>query len=101
MVTCEQCGTEFTAHGVQSYPGGTDPPASHLAYAIILGLSGLLLGIAGLFVFRLFMFGLAIACVAGALSSLAAIPGARRICERAEGGICPSCGHKNPVRWCS
>jgi hypothetical protein len=43
MIKCEKCGVEFVAHGVQRYPGDTDPPASHIAYAVILGLAGIVL----------------------------------------------------------
>jgi hypothetical protein len=105
MITCEKCQTEFSAHGVQGYPGGTDPPGSHIVYAVFFAVAGIICGVVGIFLrillLRTTMFALAVALIAGALLSLSAIPEARRICERAGGGICPACGHKNEVKWYS
>jgi hypothetical protein len=101
MITCEKCKTEFSAHGVQGYPGGTDPPGSHVVYAVLCGVAGLACLTVGLFVFRTVMFALAIGAIVGALFSVSSIPEARGICEQAGGGVCPSCGHKNEVKWYS
>jgi hypothetical protein len=101
MITCERCQTEFTAHGVQGYPGGTDPPASHITYALVFGIAGVTCLTVALFAFRTVMLALGIAGIVGALFSLSAIPEAREICDRAGGGVCPSCGHRNEVKWYS
>src|SRR3990170_2587301 len=99
MITCEKCGTEFVAHGRQAYPGGTDSPASHIAYAVIFGVAGVVCGIIGIFVFHTVMFALAIASIGGDLFSITAIPESLRICRQSGGGICPSCGCDNEVTW--
>ena len=99
MITCENCRTEFSAHGTQAYPGGTDPPASHIVYAVLFGAAGIVCLVVALFVFRTAMLALGIAAIVGALFSLSAIPEARRVCEQAGGGVCPSCGHRNEVKW--
>ena len=99
MITCEKCGSEFVAHGTQTYPGGTDAPGSHIVYAASLGIAGIACIIAGVFVLRTIMFALGIAGIVGALLSLLGIPEARRLCEQAGGGICPNCGHTNEVKW--
>jgi len=101
MITCEKCRTEFSAHGTQAYPGGTDPPASHIVDAVFFGVAGVGCLVVALFVFRIAMLGLGIAAILGALFSLSAIAEARRVCEQAGGGVCPSCGHRNEVKWYS
>jgi len=86
----------------QGYPGHCDPPSSLIAYAVLFVVVATVCGIVGIFVFRSVML-LIIGCafVGGALLSLFHIPEARRVCEQSGGGVCPSCGHKNEVRWTS
>ncbi len=85
----------------QGYPGHCDPRSSLFAYAIIFTIVAVVLGGIGIFVFRLFMFVIGGAFLAGALISLSNIPEARRVCEQSDGGVCPSCGYKNEVKWYS
>jgi hypothetical protein len=101
MITCEKCRTEFSARGVQAYPGGTDPPGSHVVCALLFGVAGVVCLAVGLFVLRIVMFALAIGGIVGALFSISAISEAKRICEQAGGGVCPNCGHSNEVKWYS
>ncbi len=99
MITCEKCKAEFRADHNQGYPGHVDSPGEHVAYAVLFSIVGLLLLGIGIFALRRIMFTLGFSCLAGALFSLAAVPGARKHCEAAGGGVCPSCGQKNEVKW--
>lgn len=101
MITCEKCRTEFMADYTQPYPGHTDPPGAHIAYAIIFGLIGTVSVCTGIFVFRTLLFAIGFSCLIGALMSFFRISEARAVCERTGGGVCPCCGHQNPVRWYS
>jgi len=101
MITCEKCRAEFMADRYIGYPGHCDPPNSLLAYAILFGVAAVIFGIISIFAARMIMVGCAAAFLAGALLSLLHIPEARRLCDESGGGICPSCGHKNEVKWYS
>jgi asparagine N-glycosylation enzyme membrane subunit Stt3 len=83
----------------QGYPGHCDPPSSLITYAILFISVAIVFGIIGLFVFRAVMLPIGFLFIYGALLSLSGIPEARRVCERSGGGICPACGHENPVKW--
>jgi len=98
-MTCEKCHTKFPADQNQGYPGHCDPPSSLIAYAVLFTLVAAVFGLIGIFVFRMVMFVLAGAFLVGALMSLANIPEAREVCERHDGGVCPSCKHRNKIRW--
>jgi hypothetical protein len=98
-MTCEKCHAKFEADQNQGYPGHCDPPSSLIAYAVLFTLVAAVFGLIGIFVFRMFMFVLGGAFIVGALMSLANIPEARRVCEQHDGGVCPSCGHRNEIRW--
>jgi hypothetical protein len=100
-MTCEKCHARFIADQNQGYPGHCDPPSSLIAYAVLFVIVAAVLGIIGVFVLRTIMFAVAAAFVMGALLSLSNIPEARRVCEQNNGGICPSCGHHNEVKWYS
>ena len=100
-MTCVKCQTRFPADQNQGYPGHCDPPSSLIAYSVLFTLAAALFGVIGIFVVRTVMFALSVGFVAGALMSLGNIPEARRVCEQHGGGICPSCGHKNEVKWYS
>jgi len=99
MITCEKCQKKFMADYQQGYPGHCDPPSSLIAYAVLFTVAAVVCGIVGIFIFRTVMFVLGCASIAGALLSLLNIPEARRVCEQSGGGVCPSCGHKNEVKW--
>ncbi len=99
MVTCEKCQKKFMADYQQGYPGHCDPPSSLIAYAVLFAILAVVCGIIGIFVFRTIMFAIGCAFVGGALLSLFNIAEARRVCEQSGGGVCPSCGHKNEIRW--
>ncbi len=99
MITCNNCQKKFMADHQQGYPGHCDPPSSLITYAVMFTIVALVCGVIGIFVFRAVMLVIACALVAGALLSLLNIPEARRLCEQSGGGACPSCGHKNEVRW--
>ena len=85
----------------QGYPGHCNPPASLLAYAGLFMVAASMCAVVGLFAIRRVMFTIAVALMVGAAMSLGGIPESRRVCERSGGGICPSCGQKNEVKWYS
>jgi len=98
-MTCEKCHTKFPADQNQGYPGHCDPPSSLITYAVLFTVVAAVFGLIGIFIVRMFMFVLGCAFLAGALMSLFNIPEARRVCEQHAGGVCPSCKHRNKVRW--
>ena len=98
-MTCEKCNARFPADQNQGYPGHCDPPSSLIVYAVLFTLVAVVFGVIGIFFLRTFMFLIGAAFLGGALISLTHIPEARRVCERHNGGVCPSCGHRNKVRW--
>jgi hypothetical protein len=87
------------ADHTQGYPGHVDPPGSLVTYAGLFAIVSIGCFLLGQFYFRAAMFLLGLAFIAGALMSLMFVPRARRFCEQHGGGVCPSCGHKNQVRW--
>jgi hypothetical protein len=99
MITCEACKKTFMADYQQGWPGHCDPPSSLISYAVSFAAIAIVCGIVGVYVFRTAMLVLACAFSAGTLLSLFNIPEARRVCEQSGGGVCPSCGHKNQVKW--
>lgn len=99
VMTCEKCQAKFAADRNQGYPGHCDPPSALIAYAVLFTLVAAMFGLLGIFFLRLFMFVMGGAFLGGALMSLAGIPEARDVCERTDGGVCPSCGHRNKVKW--
>jgi len=98
-MTCEKCQTEFPADQNQGYPGHCDPPSSLIAYAVLFASVAGVLGVIGIFFLRTFMLVAGGALLIGALVSLANIPESQRVCERHDGGVCPSCKHRNKIRW--
>lgn len=98
-MTCEKCHAKFAVDRNQGYPGHCDPPSALIAYAFVCALVAAVFGVLGVFFFRLFMFVLSGAFFVGALLSLLGIPEARDVCEQTGGGVCPSCGYRNKVRW--
>ena len=101
MITCEKCQHEFMADYQQGYPGHCDPPSSLISYAVLFLVIAGLLGVVGYWIRSPVLFAVLGAFVAGAFDSLTSIPEARRVCESSGGGVCPSCGHKNQVKWTS
>jgi len=98
-MTCEKCHTKFPADQNQGYPGHCDPPSSLIAYAVLFAAVAAVFAVIGIFWFRKILFVAGGVFLFGALLSLTHIPEARRVCERHDGGLCPSCGHRNKVRW--
>src|SRR5690348_12615158 len=98
-MTCEKCNTKFEADQNQGYPGHCDPPSSLIAYAILFTLVAVVFGVIGTFFLRTLCFIIGGAFLGGAVISLANIPEARRVCEQHDGGVCPSCKHRNKIRW--
>ena len=99
MITCANCQAEYEADYASGYPGHVDAPGSYAAKAILCGYIAIGCGVAAIFVFRRVLSVVGVAFVAGALISLAYIPQARRHCEQNGGAVCPTCGHKNEVKW--
>src|SRR5688572_8756240 len=99
MITCGKCQKKFMADYQQGYPGHCDPPSSLMTYAVLFTVVAMVCGVVGIFIFRAVMFVLGGGFIVGALMSLLNISEARRVCEQSGGGVCPSCGHKNEVRW--
>ena len=85
----------------QGYPGHCDPPGSLVANSVVFAVLAALLVAIGVFVLRTVMFAFAIAFVCGSFLSLSGIRESIRVCKRHGGGICPSCGDENEVRWYS
>ncbi len=99
MIACAKCRTEFEADYAIGYPGHVDAPGSYLAKAILCGYVAVGCGAASFLIFQQVLRAVALAFVLGGIISLAYIPQARSHCERSGGGVCPSCGHKNEVKW--
>src|SRR5690242_4563697 len=96
---CRNCRTIFAADQNQGYPRHCDPPSSLIAYAILFVMAAVAFSALGVFVLRPYMLAIGAAFLSGALMSLTGIPEARRVCEQHDGGVCPSCKHRNRVNW--
>lgn len=99
MITCSKCRRAYEADYASGYPGHVDAPGSYVAKAILFGLIAAVCGVTAIFVFHRPLGAMALAFLIGALISLAYIPEALRECEHNGGAVCPSCGHRNEVKW--
>lgn len=100
-MTCEKCNHRFPADQNQGWPGHCDPPSKLIAYAKWFTLIAVICGALGLYFRIKFMVVFGWLFLVGAGYSLMHISEARDVCERHDGGVCPSCGHRNKVTWTS
>ena len=99
MITCTKCEAGIEADYAIGYPGHCDAPGSYVAKAILCGYVAIGCGGVSFLIFHVFLRVIAFAFVLGGLISLMYLPTSRRRCERSGGGVCPSCGHTNEVKW--